>query len=564
MHINIPIILPRYLAFTKRFHVRHYTFRVGALMILGLLFSSAYGLGAQPVSPEAAEAHAGISEYTGPETCVACHEEQAQQVHLSVHYQQTGMTPNVTNISGTAGKSEDAFNTYCGSIRTSPFFTCAGCHVGNGLPPSPEMTSEQLNNIDCLMCHQDDYARIGAPPYQDIEVVGSDGNPATISIPIEETFRFMPDESKMSISILQAARSVHPTTRKTCLRCHAGASGSDGGKRGDMSSVTVNPPKSSDVHMSPEGENLICADCHAAGDHLVMGRGLDLRPNDHPDRLTCARCHTDTPHENKRDIGTLNDHANRVACQTCHIPRFAKDISTEMARDWTLPHFSPKACGGRGGWLPDETRASNVIPTYRWFDGTSQVYVLDQIPLENAAGEKAFGVPNGDVNSTGAKIYPMKEHRSVSAQHDASGRMVPHSTFTFFTTSSFDLAVQEGMRQEGMEGSYSLVDVHTYQTINHGVEDDDNALRCRDCHSAYNNNRPPDRIDLQGELGYELKASRDQLCIECHDRKETKSFEVIHKKHIKDKKIECAECHNFSRPERNLASGGHREEEHHH
>ncbi|MBI3186597.1 MAG: hypothetical protein HYZ31_01845 [Gammaproteobacteria bacterium] len=519
---------------------------------LSLVSINVYALGAKPVSPEGARAHAGITEYKGPETCVACHETQAQQMHLSVHYQQTGPTPNVPNIFGNAGKSEGAFNTYCGSIRTSPFFTCAGCHVGNGIPPSPVMTSEQLNNIDCMMCHQDKYARKGAPPYQDYEVTGSDGNPTTISIPIDETFRFMPDEEKMGISILQAAQTVHPTTRTTCLRCHAGASGSDGGKRGDLSSVTINPPRSSDIHMSPQGKNIVCADCHDAGNHKVMGRGLDLRANDVPQRLTCAKCHNEKPHQDSSTIASLDNHTTRVACQTCHIPTYAKDISTEMARDWTVPHFSPKACSGRGGWLPYETRQSNVIPAYRWFDGTSQVYVLGQIPTTNASGEKEFGVPNGGVNTAGAKIYPMKEHRSVSAQHDATGLMVPHSTFTFFTTSSFDKAVRDGMNQEGMLGSYSLVNVHTYQTINHGVEDEDNALRCRDCHAAYNNNVTPSRINLKANLGYALKASTSQLCVSCHSRKENKGFEVIHVKHVKDKKVDCSLCHNFTRPERGL------------
>ena len=33
------------------------------------------------------------------------------------------------------------------------------------------------------------------------------------------------------------------------------------------------------------------------------------------------------------------------------------------------------------------------------------------------------------------------------------------------------------MEQEGMEGSYSLVAVHTYQTINHGVESKGSALK---------------------------------------------------------------------------------------
>ena len=53
---------------------------------------------------KAKKTHASIMEYTGPETCINCHESEAQEIHGSVHYQQTGMTPNVTNISGTAGK----------------------------------------------------------------------------------------------------------------------------------------------------------------------------------------------------------------------------------------------------------------------------------------------------------------------------------------------------------------------------------------------------------------------------------------------------------------------------
>ena len=501
-------------------------------------------------SPEAQAAHAQIQQYNGPETCVACHQEEAQQVHSSVHYQQTGLTPNVTNISDTAGKSQDAFNTYCGSIRTSPFFTCAGCHVGNGLPPSPEQSAEQLNNVDCLMCHQDNYARIGAPPYEDVEVIGQNGQPTTNSIPIAETFRFMPDESTMTITPLEAARTVHPTTRKTCLRCHAGASGSDGGKRGDLSSVTVDPPASSDIHMSSHGEDIVCAECHNAGNHRVFGRGLDLRPNDVPDRLTCARCHSDRPHEDfdPTQGDSLDRHATRVACQTCHIPTFAKDISTEMVRDWTEPHFSAGACGGRGGWVPGEVRESDVVPSYQWFDGTSQVYVLGQIPTENENGEKAFGVPNGAVDTADAKIYPMKEHLSVAAQHDATGLMIPHSTYTFFTQNSFDEAVRVGMEQEGLEGSYTLVDVHTYQTINHGVEDDGNALECGECHESMSS-AVAARLDLQGELGYEVKDTLDQVCTQCHENEQSEGFEETHQKHVADENIDCSACHNFSRQE---------------
>ncbi len=216
-------------------------------------------------------------------------------------------------------------------------------------------------------------------------IPGTNGTLHTIQTVVEDAtgFDFMPDTAKMSISVLEAAHTVHLPTRASCLRCHAGAGGSDGGKRGDISTVTANPPLVSDVHMSPQGGNLSCAACHSAGNHRVMGRGVDMRPSDSPAQLTCAQCHTDRPHGdyNARNGASRDVHAMRVACQACHIPRFAKDKSTEMERDWSHAEFSMAACRGQGGWLPSEVRATNVVPTYAWFDGTSLANTLDQSPI---------------------------------------------------------------------------------------------------------------------------------------------------------------------------------------
>jgi hypothetical protein len=571
------------------------------------------------VSPEAAAAHATITEYHGPSTCVACHQTQAEAMHGSVHYQQTGPTPNVPNIAGFAGErgfGDIGFNTYCGTHVSSSRATCAGCHVGNGQYPSPVMTTAQLHNIDCLMCHQDQYKRTPAGPFQTVGVVGADGLPATINVPVEDQngFFYQPDEANMSISIVQAAQTVHQTTRASCLRCHALASGSDGGKRGDISTVNVAPPSSSDIHMSPQGEDFTCAHCHSAGNHRVRGRGLDLRPNDVPERFSCETCHSDRPHgDYSRRDGTKRDtHATRVACQSCHIPTFAKDISTEMERIWGAPFFSAAACSGQGGWKPEEVRASNVVPTYKWFDGTSEVYVLGQIATQNPDGTYAFGNPLGGVDTSDAKIYPMKEHLSTSARlvsvvadingdtlvsNDdyailanclngpaagttgcttsdlnadghvdladyaimqecmgggcgVPGEFVPQSTFTYFTTGDFNQAVEAGMAYAGMHGAWEEVPVHTYQTINHGVEDEDNALACGACHASLSGG--PVRMDLQGALGYELKGPQSVVCFQCHGSEESKPFKSIHDKHVKDEQFDCSWCHNFSRPDRAL------------
>jgi uncharacterized CHY-type Zn-finger protein len=99
--------------------------------------------------------------------------------------------------------------------------------------------------------------------------------------------------------------------------------------------------------------------------------------------------------------------------------------------------------------------------------------------------------------------------------------------------------------------------VHSYQGINHGVEASDDALACGACHSSMSGG--PVRMDLQGELGYELKGPTSQVCRQCHGQKENMSFAKLHDKHVRDKRKDCSTCHNFSRPERGLStslSGG--------
>jgi len=556
--------------------------------------------------------HCTITFYQGPSTCVSCHEQEAAQMHGSVHYQQTGPTDFVTNIDGPAGErgyGAIGINTYCGTHENSPRFTCAGCHVGNGRFPSPTLPaseparSEELANIDCLMCHQEVYKRF--PDWTDplgfetLEIVDADPltgkpNPALPPIvrtglegipvvdPVTLDFQFLPagppedpyyalpadapaSFAPMPITAMEAAQNVHATTRKSCLNCHGGAGGGDGTKRGDMSSALVDPPLSVDMHMSSAGGGMVCADCHDAGGHRMRGRGLDLRPNDVAERFSCESCHSERPHGDwsGTGVGLRDNHAGRVACQSCHIPTYAKGVPTEVSRDWENPHFSAAACNGRGGWLPEEIKQGDLTPTYAWFDGTSEVYYLGETVMDNVPtkilgdGSEAYvlGMPNGDVASADAKLYPMKEHLSKLALNLETNILVPQSTFEFFRTGSFAAAVQAGLEQTaGMSpsDSYEVVQVHTYQTINHGVEVASNALECGACHSSYSGG--PLRMDLQGELGYTLKGPESQVCTQCHGNKENKGFFKVHDIHVRGKRKDCSVCHSFSRPERGLST----------
>ena len=293
-----------------------------------------------------------------------------------------------------------------------------------------------------------------------------------------------------------------------------------------------------------------------------------------------------------------------MACQTCHIPTYAKaEVGTEVARDWQDPHPSDAACNGRGGWLPREDKGFDLIPAYTWFDGKSEVYYLGEslagvptLPLDRdvatsfgsgfASDEPAYvlGVPtailNGSgaidqrlgLNNAGAKIYPMKEHWGKLASDGES--LIGHSTFEFFRTGSFCRAVAVGLgidevNQEqssvcgGLPGDAEMppgtevVAVHTFQTINHGVEPGGSALgagnQCGVCHSTPGLSGGPARMDLEGELGYALRTdiglptgpsnSGTWTCsVSCHERKSA-NFTRIHdiEKH---RRRGCRGCHS--------------------
>jgi hypothetical protein len=491
--------------------------------------------------------HSTITSYTGPSTCLVCHRQQAVSMFGSVHYQWTGATPNVPNIPGDAGKGEMGFNTYCGSVETSRHIACYSCHAGAGLAPNQTVSEAQLSNIDCMTCHQEQYLRTPAPPFENLTFADYNGVNHTWRLPVEDaqgSFQYVIDEARMPVSAVEAAQTVHAPTRGTCLSCHAYAAGSDCGKRGDLSSAMVNPPVAVDVHMSPQGANLTCQACHQFTSHRVLGRGLDIRQNDVAVQLTCTSpgCHSSTPHT----ITELNNHTSRVSCQACHIPEYAKLNTTEMQRNWTNPYWFPGMFSNQGGYKPEEIRQGNVTPTYAWFNSTSYVYVRGQVPPLRPDGMYEFAAPYGSVNE--GQIVPMKEHTSNSAMLDSTRQMIPFSTFTFFVTGDFNRAVQDGQEYFGMTGNWSMVDVHTYQTINHQVEPALNALQCGDCHAAYAGGAPT-RMDLQGSLGYAPEQPLSQTCSQCHSVEDNPGFVSVHNRHLNEG-IACSSCHAFSRPER--------------
>ena len=472
-----------------------------------------------------------------PANCLECHDQQANEVHASTHYQWLGEAPDMVNGQYILqGKLTNAVNSYCINIE-GDWPVCGSCHAGRG--KRPDDVTAGLDNIDCLVCHNADYAS------------------ARIRLPDGSMGVAQPSDTMV--------QNIHEPTRANCLSCHAKAGGGDGVKRGDLSLALINnSDEHFDYHMNTREANLNCQDCHSFNNHRVIGKGSDIRPTDDLTRgaeLACTNCHelSDISREHPREVRTHMDH---VACQSCHIPTYAK-VATEVHRDWLTHHDGTDAtlcneanpCPGH----PHTEMASNLIPEYRWWNRLSDNYLLHDDASRTYDADKGTyptSRPMGDV--TDGKLYPFKYKTAYQPITVADKRLIALDTFEYLKKTGNVLAsVENGLVNMGYAANepYEWVMTDTYQLINHGVGGDDDALRCTDCHNNTS------RMDLVGDLGYHLKGDKSEVCAQCHKGETLRKivsgrteydYKSIHNKHVSSKQYDCSWCHGFSRPERDL------------
>jgi Cytochrome c bacterial/Cytochrome c554 and c-prime len=481
--------------------------------------------------PPGGSAHETILEWNGTATCLACHMEEASEVFASSHYQWLGETPYMTNGPDLQGKLDLGVNSYCINI-TGNWNGCGACHVGLGVRPEQVETAAQLANIDCLICHQQEYKR------KKVEGV------------------FVPDEANMTISMVQAAQTVHMPNRVTCLQCHAKGGGGDNFKRGDMALAHGNTNDSNfDVHMAKNGGDLSCQECHTTDKHKMAGRGSDLRPTDLDVAMNCYSCHDESSQgQREHDSDTIKRHLARVSCQSCHIPTFAKNASdttadetTEMHRDWQLPHLTAS-----GAIHPTPTMAGDQMPRYVWWDGTSSSYLLfDQAVADSQTGNIATSRPEGEVDGKDARLYPFKYKTALQPLVTAENQLIALDTSVYFSSGDVDASVRSGLANMGYpeNSPYEWVTTDTMQLITHEVPSASQALSCDDCHNSTS------RMDLVNTLGYALKGSRAVVCTQCHgseDGEDGPEYLWVHEEHVEERRYDCSWCHGFSRPERGL------------
>jgi hypothetical protein len=485
--------------------------------------------------PPVSGSHAGrFTQFEGTKTCLTCHESQAREMHGSVHYQWKGDTRDLVDPAAALEGKLGGINDFCiypdinwiGKLTDFDGVQvdsgCSKCHVGMGKKPSPSVTTEQLQNIDCLICHSPTYKR----KVDTVETVNG--------VPV---YGYVPDAATAQ-DILQMASDLQLPGKDACLNCHTKSGGGDNFKRGDIEEAHRNASKNFDVHMASKdvgGKGLECLSCHGSVGHRIAGRGSDLKGRDSYDVVDCLKCHSATPHSNS----DINTHTKRVNCTVCHIPTFAKAAPTDMERDWSLPG-EPDAV--KKLYDPAMTKASNVIPEYKFWNGQSKFYNFGDAAVPGPSGRIMMSSPMGDINTPGSKIYAFKHHLGTQPMDPVTSRLLPLKIGLFFQNNDINSAVTEGAKALGwpLPNGYTFAETERYLGLFHEVAPKEQALQCNSCHGGT-------RLNF-AELGYTPKTTSNgkPLCSSCHGSKSA-SFDKVHSKHVDDKRLDCSACHNFTK-----------------
>lgn len=462
-----------------------------------LLLAGAPGMAAVERAPVTAD-HSKFKSLKGPfetasqvtEACLGCHTEAAGQIKATTHWtwlyehKETGQT---------LGKNK-VINSFCGmAVTNEP--RCTSCHVGYGWKDMNQPPPEADSAVDCLVCHDTtgDYWKFptlaGDPTY--IPREWPKGSGKMVQPPN------LPD----------IAQNVGATGRANCGSCHFYGGGGDGVKHGDLDSSLVSPDRSLDVHMSPDGGNFSCSDCHSTWGHSVSGSryqvnakdtlGIDIPGHTDLSRASCESCHGGEPHEKQK----LNDHVDKVACQTCHVPAFARGgVPTKMWWDWSTAgkldeNSKPITTFDESGHVSylsekgDFRHGENVVPYYAWFDGTVEyTMVEEQFDIDNPPLE--INRLDGEPNDPGSRIWPFKLMRGKQPFDTERKTLLATHVFgaddsSLWSNYDWPKALKFASEESGMpfSGQFDFIETKMYWPITHMVPPADQALRCGSCHA---------------------------------------------------------------------------------
>jgi octaheme c-type cytochrome (tetrathionate reductase family) len=484
------------------------------LLLLGLALPALAQTGAGTVPALTAD-HGKFKKLQGPfasasdvtRACLSCHTEAGKQVSKSIHWTWEQVNPATGQ---TLGKRH-VLNSFCGNLASNEP-RCTSCHAGYGWEDTKSFDFADESRIDCLACHDATGTFVkwpteaGEPLYAPRTQAGRMQPYSEALITVEPDGRFThlpPDLSKV-------ATHVGRPGRENCGNCHFYGGGGDNVKHGDLSSALVNPTPRVDVHMSPDGANMVCVDCHVGTGHQWPGSRYQGTITDtthqrpgmrNTDILACNSCHGSAPHPALSLIGAkLNDHLDRVACQTCHIPEYAKGgVATKTWWDWStagqLKDGKPYTTvddQGRQTYLTikgDFRWGEDVVPDYAFWNGIVEYTLLgEKIDPGGIVGINRIG---GSAASPESRIFPFKRMLGKQAYDSVNNYLIQNNVYgpegdsAFWTNYDWDKALRAGMAGSDVpySGKFGFVETEMWWPTTHMVAPASQALDCGSCHA---------------------------------------------------------------------------------
>ena len=450
----------------------------------------------------------GTSFADGPAVtaaCLDCHEDAAHDFMKTSHWTWEPMQDVVGKGQVPLGK-KNSVNNFCIAINSN-WPRCTSCHAGYGWKDD-SFDFTDATKIDCLVCHDQTgkYKKFptgaGHPVYEPTEWMGKIWEP---------------------LDLAGLARTVGKPNRQNCGACHFNGGGGDNVKHGDLDNSLLTPARDLDVHMSPDGQDFNCQECHTTKSHDIAGNAFFVSPGG-GNHLECTSCHDDNVHAKR----ILNWHGKSLACQTCHIPTFARKDPTKMWWDWSTAGTKlEETVDDFGKPVFDNKKGSfewglNVVPTYAWYNGASGQYLLGD--SMNPDEVTKLNWPQGNRLDAKAKIYPFKVMRGKQP-YDKKTRVIAvpklFGKTGFWKTFDWNDAIAQGMKSVGKEysGEYGFAETEAWWKINHMVAPKEDALKCKNCHATDGTGRidwralgyETDPAHRRGTSRYELKEAYEDL-----------------------------------------------------
>jgi octaheme c-type cytochrome (tetrathionate reductase family) len=427
--------------------------------------------------------------YEGTESCLMCHQDDAEAMLGMGHFKWQNPTPSVVGLTGTEVGKNNLLNNFCIAIPTNEG-RCTQCHAGYGYADK-SFNFNDPKNIDCLICHDqsDTYAK----------------GPKTAGMPVPG----------IDLNVVARSISVSPTpTINNCIDCHAKAGGGDNVKHGDLAMNLKNTTREYDVHMGTDGADMDCVACHGtnhdpkSGDVNHGNAGMSIHSVNEGEMKQCSDCHGQavavhqgTPAADLIEPGWHD----RLACQVCHIPAIARHTPTKTEWYWETagdadrtPVIDPET------GMPDYNKMKgdfvwglNVRPVLRYSNGMWERMVIGMTDTYTEEPIQ-LALPQGGYSDPEAMIYPFK--LMVGSQPvDPVNKtvMVPHlfglkgGPNPYWAKYDWDLALQDGSAYTGQpySGTYGFAKTEMLLSVNHEIAPKEKALgygaapdNCMDCH----------------------------------------------------------------------------------